>query len=92
MAEISIDVHMRRTADGAERVYRYEPVDDDLDLIRYMWGGGNFGCDCNRAMHFDEASGEETDDVPCGEVAFDVLKIVNSQTDEIIYVGDPRRE
>jgi hypothetical protein len=43
----------------------------------YMWTDGNYGCDCNRAILFEEAIGNEIDDsaidLPCGEERYTCL-------------------
>jgi hypothetical protein len=40
------------------------------DWSPYMWGHGNYACDCNRAIFFAEATGRE--DPPCSDGAFSV--------------------
>lgn len=67
---------IRRNEDGVTRRYpiEWEPsTDGDEGVSEYMWGEGNYACDCNRAMFFAEAGGEdEPEDAPCGEDAFSV--------------------
>lgn len=41
----------------------------------YIWSDGNFGCDCNRALFFYQAGGEEEPEMtPCGNSRY-ALKI-----------------
>jgi hypothetical protein len=38
----------------------------DMRFSSYAWTEGDYGCDCNRALLFDRAAGEEGDfDLPC---------------------------
>lgn len=55
----------------------------------YMWGdGGNYSCDCNRALFFATANGEDDPDVSCGDERYHVCLIAHSG--EIVYEDGPR--
>lgn len=58
--------------------------DDGKTLNDYIWSMGNFSCDCNRALFWSMAGGEEELDVECGDDKFDVNLIIPS-TGEIVY-------
>ena len=61
-----------------------EPPDGDRE---FLWGEGNYSCDCNRELFFlrvkneDEPLGEES---RCGIERFSV-RITNSETQELLY-------
>lgn len=67
----SYDAHITDTTTGETRTYVCEhPWEQHSD---FLWSEGNFGCDCNRALFFARAAGEDDDiDLPCGETRFRV--------------------
>ena len=71
---MKIAVHIRRNSNGVVRTHVSEW--DDLHGFEWQWTEGNYGCDCNRELFFDRASGDEdsSDDCQCGETAYTVLK------------------
>ena len=69
---VMFTARLRRVADGVERLYVFdeEPGEFAEDYHQsYMWSEGNYGCDCNRALFFARAAGEEAwnDERPCGD-------------------------
>ena len=56
----------------------------DDALGTFIWSGGNFACDCNRAMFFADAKGEPDPNVECANGAFSV-QIKNAKTGEVFY-------
>lgn len=60
---------LKRVADGLVRKYEF---DDDWDEVcEYMWSGGNYSCDCNRALFFARAANEpDPETTPCGDDKF----------------------
>lgn len=83
----AIEVHLRDTRTGETRTHRTEGiVDSDGTLATYIWEDGNFACDCNRYLFFQQAGGAETreEDEVCGHERFDVW-IVNPATGETVY-------
>lgn len=63
----------------------YESDSDKYGSVEYIWGDGNYGCDCNRALFFARAGGEEDPvDIPCGETAFDV-EVIDATSGTVIY-------
>ena len=83
--------HIRRNADGVVRDHEFEDKadtfgekDGEEGLGTYMWGEGNFACDCNRAIFF--AANDEDDEHKCGETAFSVQIVDGSGT--IVYQDD----
>lgn len=61
-----------RVSDGVERIYQDEspwiPADEHGLGSVWWWTEGNGGCDCNRALFFARAAGEELETDPiCGE-------------------------
>jgi hypothetical protein len=65
-------VALENSMTGEVRFYRQDFYWDDF--AEFMWTEGNFACDCNRAMMFQRANGEEaTWDHPCGDVLYTAL-------------------
>ena len=64
-------ITIRRASDGVERTYSDDsPWDAGSE---FMWSdGGNYGCDCNRALFFCRAAGEDDIDIDCGDSAYRV--------------------
>ena len=60
-------VAIRKNATGEVRLYEM-PCDWVGD---FPWTGGNYSCDCNRAILF--AADDEDDECPCGKTAFSCL-------------------
>lgn len=79
------DIHITEVATGITRIYHHN---DDPDWERidgdYVWPDGNYGCDCNRALFFARAGGEEDIDIECGEERFSVC-ITARETGEVLY-------
>lgn len=49
-----VEIHYRDKKTGETAVYVPEYQVDAPDLnIRWYYVSGNYGCDCNRGMHFD---------------------------------------
>lgn len=71
-------VTIRNNATGESRSYHddskwCEGADGDS---AYLWADGNYSCDCNRALFFARAAGEDDpEDTPCGESLFTVTGI-----------------
>lgn len=54
------------------RRYRYDMEWDESSA--YAWTDGNFGCDCNRALFFARAAGEnDPEDRGCGITLYSAL-------------------
>lgn len=86
-----IDVHIRRTSDGEERVCRDNAYRDSW---RFQWGENNYSCDCNRHLFFERAGVRDADpmndEYTCGETAYVVVRVVDAATGETLLEGDPR--
>lgn len=73
-----------------ETVEFNETVDseDPEQLIEFMWGDGNYSCDCNRHIFFNrDGLGMEYNNfeaVQCGDGMYKV-KITTSDTNKVIY-------
>jgi hypothetical protein len=54
------------------------------------WSGGNYSCDCNRALFFARAKGEPDPDFECGESRYTV-QLLNPVDGAIYYdeIADP---
>jgi hypothetical protein len=74
-------VEIIRNETGEKRLAERSDEWDDLAL--YMWTDGNFGCDCNRAMFFADAGGEEDCDIGCGETRYTVTRAILPNGSEV---------
>ncbi len=73
MVNVPINVHIRRNADGVERIYPFPEYGWDTDGSDYMWADGNYSCDCNRHIFFCNAGGEpEGAQSECGDTRYSV--------------------
>jgi hypothetical protein len=89
------EVHIRCVATGEVRVHEdHDPknnylYEDGGGFNPFQWDDGNYGCDCNRHLFFERAGGElewnETDEHPCGDEAYRVVKIVRKGEAEVLY-------
>lgn len=78
-----LTITIRRNADGAERTYTDDSDVDDC-LLDFMWGDGNYCCDCNRALFFNRAAGEDDPDHPCGTSEFQA-RVADARTGAVLY-------
>lgn len=63
-------IKIKRNSDGLIREYNDEyPWSETME---YLWSEGNFGCDCNRALFFARAVGEDDPDCECGDTEFSI--------------------
>jgi hypothetical protein len=71
-------VYIRRNADGETRRFAFDYYG------YYTWEEGNYSCDCNRALFFARAKGEEDpQNRPCGEEAYSVQIIAADDSREL---------
>ena len=102
---MSHSVTIRRNKDGVVRTYKsdYEIGEhwmaDYGDLAayasaQYMYGEGNYSCDDNRAIFFNQAGTEPPteaeleDEEHCGDSRYSILEIKNDQTGEVLYTEE----
>jgi len=64
-------VHIKQLSSG---IVRREIVDLDweADSQEFMWTEGNYSCDCNRALFWSRAGGEEDIEQDCGNVTYPI--------------------
>lgn len=82
-------VAMLDTQTGERRVVRWEGM-PWFEHSDFFWSDGNFGCDCNRAIVWDDerANPEQPNlDRPCGEGRF-LLCILSAETGRELYRDD----
>lgn len=85
-----IIAQIRRNADGVVRDYTmdsnwYEGSEGDSS---FLWGDGNFACDCNRNLFFCRAADEDEPlDRHCGSDRFSV-RIFDKKKEKILYQDD----
>ena len=78
-------VFIRRNADGEVHCYYDEkdPMTWDGDFI---WEDGNYACDCNRALFFAWAVGDDDPEQGCGDEAFSIR--VETKNGLLLYEDD----
>lgn len=86
---MSLWFEIRQNSTGEVRRYLDEFSSSDDGSWHWQWGGGNYGCDCNRARFFARAGGRPDLERECGEEAYDVLS-VTQPNGTIVLAGDPR--
>ena len=52
----------------------------------FIWAEGNYTCDCNRALFFARANGEDDPDQECGDAAFSLR--VLGEDGKVLYEDD----
>lgn len=60
---------------------------EEMDSALFIWGDGNYSCDCNREQFFHEANGDTElakRDIPCTDGRFKV-RICLDSTGECVY-------
>lgn len=83
-----IDIHLRRVVDGEVRLVREEAYPG----WEFMWSDGNYGCDCNRQLMFDQISGGEPtphEGGMCGHERFAIDCVTDAKTGAVICEGEP---
>ena len=81
-------VHIKDEATGIIHQYKESGsvwLDDDGDYNFYMWSMGNYSCDCNREIFFNNAVDKDSDidNLECGD---QIRYAVNIEIDgEIVY-------
>jgi len=76
-------ITIRRNADGVDRTYTSNSDVED-DLLDFMWGDGCYCCDCNRALFFNRAAGEDDPNRPCGVTEFQA-RVVDAGSGAVLY-------
>ena len=86
---MQIDVHITDTETGETRVYKpdFEETDSEWSTadegVGFMWGEGNYSCDCNRGLFFERVNGSDAwDEVGCSDGLFSVRITDNG---ELLY-------
>jgi hypothetical protein len=75
-------VEIRRNADGLVR-------QDKSHRFRgaFIWGDGNYACDCNRALFFASVVGEDDPDRECGSEVYS-LRVLSTDGAHVLYEDD----
>ncbi len=65
---------------GETRQSKQKAYDNDIDIesLEYMWGEGNWSCDCNRHLEFERVKKRyyNPDDIDCGDVKYSVPHLI----------------
>ena len=76
---------IRKNETGETREEKTELCWLDDEPSTFIWEDGNYGCDCNRHIFFNNKKyGEKDWDCPCGEGKYSV-NIKNPKNGEIFY-------
>lgn len=90
-----LQIVIRENATGVVRTYRPEYLpqyDNDEDGTRFQWTDGNYACDCNRALFFMRAGGEQPawdGGGECGMTRYAVLSITMPNGKVLDDIDDP---
>ena len=89
---ILCNIEIKRVSDGVLVI-----IAEDLDFVQwhagvepcvstYIWEEGNYSCDCNRAIFFNRAQGQETDidERQCGDGGY-IVRITEAESGEVLY-------
>lgn len=81
-------VYVKKAETGETRIDRSHEWDDSEDSAHgYMWGEGNFSCDCNRELFFCRAVDEdEPEESGCGDERFSVK--ITDEAGAVLYRDD----
>ena len=67
------NIIIRDSTTGEHRAYTESFHEDDTDTLEFLWGEGNYACDCNRALFFARAGGKpDPKNRPCGDTRYQV--------------------
>ena len=79
-------IQIRKNDTGETFVYEDDVLwDEEKDCLSvFIWTDGNFSCDCNRKIFFDNIGYQDQDDAPCGEGAYSV-NIIDPVTGKFLY-------
>lgn len=83
---VAIHAHICDNTTGEVRKYVTDALWDEDGDMAYYWSDGSAGCDCNRALFFGRANGEDPgeDETPCGSDRYSV-NLINPKTGEVLY-------
>ncbi len=87
---MNLRVHLRDTVTGFARIYETEVEDDEG--LHYMWGEGNYSCDCNRSLFLWDWSDEEGEVLDCNSMDNQIVIDRMTLDGEIWLKGDPADE
>lgn len=85
---MKIDIYLRHTTTSETSVY-HDPLDygeseDELNHIDYMYGEGNYSCDCNRLLFLHDWDIDDSK-VKCGSGLIAIDKIINRDTGKVLF-------
>ena len=78
---VDVLVHIRKNETGEIRIYKdYLYLDEDNFPDLFVWGDGNYGCDCNRRLFFARVNDEEEDwESGCSETEYSVRIMLGNE-------------
>lgn len=75
-------VTIRKNDTGEERSFQQD--DEWQEHSDFMWTEGNYACDCNRAIFFAEAGGEDEPEVTCSDGKYSIVSIVLADGTKVV--------
>jgi hypothetical protein len=75
-----IHIHIRKVSTGEIRTYHHES-----EWSEFLWTDGNFGCDCNRELFFEDANDPEFENTKCSKGRFVIDKAIDVETGRVVY-------
>lgn len=82
-----VEIRKNQTGEIREYINNYELLEvGDSTPSDFMWRDGNYSCDCNRALFFLRAGGEDDskDETPCGDGTYSV-RVRNKLNGNVYY-------
>ena len=85
-----VTIKIRKNETGEIREYHTDEYLHNGEWSDYMWCTGNYSCDCNRELFFEEAdtnnnSEIDIEGIKCSEGRYTILEIKRDSDSEIIY-------
>ena len=77
-------VTLKKTSTGEIR--KHIAPDENWFDAEFMWTDGNYSCDCNRALYFARAAGEDDTEAweqKCGDSAYKMISVVDGDGEVI---------
>lgn len=77
--------HIRDNSTGEVRTKKF--VTPWEEHSGFLWGDGNYACDCNRTLFFARAAGGDDPDRECGLEAY-AVRVTDDETGVELYADD----
>jgi len=76
---MNLKIEIKRNSDGVIAIFHWNV--DDVDAQLYLWEEGNYSCDCNRDLFFNDVTDNEAE---CGNTRYSV-RLIDADSGEMLY-------